>query len=115
MTKRKTDVPRRIKMSIKKGDRVIVISGRDRGKIGEVLRVMPKDNRLFVQGVHMVKRHNKPSVDTSGGIDEKEAPIHRSNVALVDPKNQKPTRIGYRHNAEGQKLRYSKASNEIID
>ncbi|MBC6443920.1 MAG: 50S ribosomal protein L24 [Alphaproteobacteria bacterium GM202ARS2] len=102
-------------MSIKKGDRVIVISGKDRGKIGEVLRVMPKENRVFVQGVQMVKRHNKPAVDTPGGIDEKEASIHRSNIALVDPKNNKPTRVGYRFNQQGQKLRYAKSSKEVMD
>ena len=103
------------KMSIKKGDKVIVISGRDRGKTGEVLRVMPKENRVFVQGVQMVKRHNRPSVDTQGGIDEKESSIHRSNIALVDPKTNKATRIGYRFNQQGQKMRYAKASKEIMD
>ena len=103
------------KMKIKKGDKVVVITGRDRGKNGEVLQVLPKEDRVLVQGVNMVQRHTKPSQTAAGGIVEKEAPIHISNVAHIDPKTDKPTRVGYRTTDDGRKLRYAKRSGEPID
>jgi large subunit ribosomal protein L24 len=100
---------------IKKGDKVIVRTGRDRGKSGEVLRVMPKENRLLVQGVNVVKRHQRPSMQSQGGIIEKEAPIHVSNVAVADPKDGKPTRVGFTHLEDGRKVRISRRTGEAID
>ena len=102
------------KLKIKKGDNVVVISGRDKGKRGQVLRVFPDENRLIVQGVHMVKRHQRQTMQAQGGIIEKEATIHVSNVAHIDPKTQKPTRIGYRMDGE-RKIRVARASGEAID
>lgn len=83
-------------MKIKKGDQVIVTTGRDKGKQGEVLRAMPKTNKVVVQGVNMVKRHTRPSQTNAGGIISKEAPIDVSNVALIDPETGKPTRVGFK-------------------
>ena len=103
------------KVRIKKGDKVVVLTGKDRGKTGEVLRVLPAENRVLVQGVNMVKRHTCPSMGNPGGIVEKEAPIHVSNVAYQDPKDQKPTRIGYRTLEDGRKVRFAKRSGELID
>jgi large subunit ribosomal protein L24 len=103
------------KFKIKKGDRVIVVSGRDRGKQGEVLRVERKEDRLIVQGVNMVKRHSRPSAGHPGGIIDKEAPIHISNVAHVDPSSNRPSRIGYRFLEDGRKVRFAKRSGELID
>ncbi len=100
---------------IRKGDRVIVIAGRDKGKIGEVLKVMPKENRAIVQGVNIVKRHQRPTADQPGGIVEKEAPIHISNLAHIDPKDHKPTRVGFKVLDDGRKVRYAKRSGEVID
>jgi large subunit ribosomal protein L24 len=100
---------------IRKGDRVQVLAGRDRGRRGEVLAVMPKDNRALVQGVNMVKRHQKPrGLNQPGGIQEKEAPIHLSNLALLDPSSDKPTRIGFRTLEDGKKVRVAKRSGEVI-
>ena len=103
------------KLKIKKGDKVIVISGRDRGKTGEVFEVMPQEGRLKVRGVNVVKRHTRPSATQQGGIVEMEAPIHVSNVAHVDPKSDKPTRIGFKFLADGRKVRFAKRSGEVID
>jgi large subunit ribosomal protein L24 len=103
------------KFKIKKGDKVIVVSGRDRGKQGEVLRVERKDDRLIVQGINMVKRHSRPSAGHPGGIIDKEAPIHISNVAHVDPSSNRPSRIGYRFLDDGRKVRFAKRSGELID
>ncbi|MEE8499113.1 MAG: 50S ribosomal protein L24 [Kiloniellales bacterium] len=103
------------KPKIKKGDKVIAITGRDKGKTGEVLRVDPKKNRVLVQGVNMVKRHQGPSQTNPGGIVEKEAPLHLSNVAHIDPKTDRPTRVGLRTEAGGRKVRYAKRSGEAID
>ena len=100
---------------IKKGDRVAVITGRDKGKSGEVLRVLRKDNRVLVQGVNVVKRHQGPTQMSAGGIIEKEAPVHISNVALIDPKSDRPTRVGYRLEEGGRKVRIAKRSGEAID
>ena len=103
------------KFRIKRGDRVVVISGRDRGRQGEVLRVLRKEDRLIVQGVNVVKRHQRPTAGHPGGIIDKEAAIHVSNVAHVDPTSSKPTRIGYRTLDDGRKVRFAKRSGEIID
>ena len=103
------------KLKIKKGDKVVVITGRDKGKTGEVKKVMPTENRVIVDGVNMVKRHTRPSAGDPGGIVEKEAAIHVSNVAYVDPKTDKPTRIGYKTLEDGRKVRYAKRSGEVID
>jgi len=103
------------KMKIKKGDQVIVRTGRDKGKTGEILRLFPKDNRALVQGVNMVKRHAQPSQTAAGGIIEKEAAIHVSNLAIVDPKDSLATRVGYKVLKDGRKVRYAKRSGEVID
>ncbi len=100
---------------IRKGDEVIVISGRDTGKKGSVLKVDPKRARILVQGVNMVKRHTRPSTAGPGGVIEKEASLHVSNVALIVPKLDKPTRIGMRVLENGRKVRYAKRSGEVID
>lgn len=100
---------------IRKGDEVIVISGRDKGKKGNVLKVMADDNRVLVQGVHMVKRHERQSQTQKGGIVEKEASIHVSNVALIDPDSGEATRVGFRSLEDGRKVRYAKRSGEVID
>jgi large subunit ribosomal protein L24 len=103
------------KLKIKKGDKVIVITGRDRGKTGEVFEVMPREGRVKVRGVNVVKRHMRQSATQQGGIVEMEAPIHVSNVAHVDPKTDKPTRIGFKFLADGRKVRFAKRSGEVID
>lgn len=101
---------------IRKGDTVQVLAGRDKGKRGEVIRVEPKENRAFVQGVNMVKRHEKPQgLNRPGGITEKEGPIDLSNLALLDPKSGKPTRVGFKVLEDGKKVRVAKASGEVID
>ena len=100
-------------MKIKKGDQVIVITGRDKGKTGEVIKSMPKENKVIVQGINLVKRHTKPTQESAGGIVTKEAPIHVSNVALIDPKDGKATRVGFKVE-NGQKVRVSKRSGEVI-
>ena len=103
------------KFKIKKGDKVVVRTGKDKGKTGEVLRVLRQDDRVLVQGVNMVKRHQRPSQVAPGGILEKEAPLHISNVGLVDLKTDLPTRVGYRIDDDGRKLRFAKRSGEPID
>lgn len=103
------------KMKIKKGDEVIVITGRDKGKRGSVLRVYPDKERVLVQGVNTVKRHTRPRPGQPGGIVEKELPIHVSNVAHIDPKTNKPTRVGYKIIEGGRKVRFARRSGEIID
>jgi large subunit ribosomal protein L24 len=100
---------------IKKGDRVAMITGRDKGKTGEVLRVLRKNNRVLVQGVNMVKRHQGPTQMNAGGIIEKEAAVHISNVALIDPKSDRPTRVGYRFEEGGRKVRIARRSGEAIE
>ena len=100
---------------IRKGDTVVVLTGRDKGKRGRVLKVLPKEDRLIVQGVHVVKRHMRPSQMQAGGIVEKEATIHVSNVALIDPRSNSPTRVGFRFLADSRKVRFAKASGEVID
>ena len=104
------------KLRIRKDDEVIVVSGRDRGKRGKVLRAYPAENRVLVEGVNVVKRHTKPSqLDPQGGIKEKEAPIHVSNVALIDPKTDGATRVGFKVLADGRKVRFAKRSGEVLD
>ncbi len=100
------------KMKIKKGDQVIIISGDDKGKTGEVLKAMPKENKVIVAGVNMVKRHTKPSQTSAGGIITKEAAIHVSNVAIVS--NGKPSKVGYK-NDKGTKVRVARKTGEVID
>jgi large subunit ribosomal protein L24 len=102
------------KLKIKKGDNVVVISGRDKGRTGQVLRVFPNENRLIVQGVHMARRHTKPRMGDPGGIVDKELTIHVSNVAHVDPQSGKPTRVGYKIMDDGRKVRVARRSGEMI-
>ena len=100
---------------IKKGDRVVVLAGKDKGRQGQVVRVLPKDNRVVVGGVNMVKRHTRPTqADPQGGIKNKEAALHISNVAFIDPKSGEPTRVGFRLE-DGKKVRVAKKSGEVID
>lgn len=100
---------------IRKGDRVIVLAGRDKGKKGEVLRVLTKEDRALVAGVNMVKRHQRPMAGKAGGIEDKEGPIHLSNLAIEDPKDGKPTRVGFKVLDGGRKVRVAKRSGEVID
>ena len=102
------------KMKIKKGDQVVVLSGDDKGKNGEVVKAMPKEGKVVVQGVNLVKRHQKPSQTNPGGIVTKEAPLHVSNVALVDAKSGKATKVGYKE-VNGKKVRVARKSGEVID
>jgi len=99
---------------IKKGDKVVVLTGRSKGQTGEVLKVMPKENRAIVQGVNLVKRHQRPSQVSEGGIVEKEATIDLSNIAILDPKDDKPTRVGFKE-VDGKKVRFAKRSGEALD
>ena len=103
-----------VKMKIKKGDKVVVLSGDDKGKTGEVIKAMPKEGKVVVQGINLVKRHTKPSQTNAGGIMTKEAPINVSNVAIVDPKSGKATKVGYKE-ANGKKVRFARKSGEVID
>jgi len=103
------------KYKIKKGDQVLVTTGRDKGKKGEVLKVHTGSNRVLVQGVNMIKRHERPSQGAAGGIVEKEATIHISNLAHIDPKDQKPTRVGFKVLEGGRKVRFAKRSGEVLD
>ena len=103
------------KLKIKKGDRVIVTAGRDKGKIGEVLKILTKDNRAVVQGINIFKRHQRPTQASAGGIVEKETAIHISNLSHIDPKDDKPTRVGYKFLEGGRKVRFARRSGEIID
>ena len=102
------------KLKIKKGDQVVVLSGDDKGKTGEVVKSMPKESKVVVQGINLVKRHTKPSQTTPGGIVTKEAPINVSNVAIVDPKSGKASKIGYKE-VNGNKVRVARKSGEVID
>ena len=104
-----------VKMKVKKGDRVVVITGRDKGKVGTVLRAIPTEARVVVEGVNMVKRHQRQTASAQGGIVEKEGTIHVSNVAHVDPKSNKPTRVGFKNLEDGRKVRVAKRSGEVID
>ena len=104
-----------VKFKIRKGDKVVVITGKEKGKSGEVLRVLREEARVLVQGVNMVKRHTRPSAGNPGGIIDKEAPVHVSNVAHIDPKSGKPTRVGYKVLDGGRKVRVARRSGEMID
>ena len=100
---------------IKKGDQVIVLSGRDRGKKGEVFHVSPKEGRALVRGVNLVRKHQRQSAQQEGGIVSKEASIHVSNLALEDPRDGKPTRVGFKTLDDGRKVRFAKRSGEVIE
>ena len=100
---------------IKKGDKVVVTTGRDKGRTGEVVQVMPKEERALVRGVNMVKRHQRQTMNQEGGIISKEAPVHLSNLAYADPKDGKPTRVGFKVLDDGRKVRFAKRSGELID
>ena len=100
---------------IKKGDKVVVLTGRDSGRTGDVVRVIPKEERALVRGFNMVKRHQRQTMNQEGGIIQKEAPIHLSNLALADPKDGKPTRVGFKILDDGRKVRFAKRSGDLID
>ncbi len=100
---------------VRKGDTVIVLTGRDKGMRGNVLKILPKQEKLIVQGVNMVRRHTKQTQTQTGGIVEKEATIHVSNVALIDPSTDNATRVGFRTLEDSRKVRFAKASGEVID
>jgi large subunit ribosomal protein L24 len=100
---------------IKKGDKVVILTGRDKGKTGEVFQVMPKETRALVRGVNLVKRHQKQTASQEAGIISKEAPVHLSNIALLDPKDGKPTRVGFKVLEDGRKVRVAKRSGDLID
>ena len=104
-----------VKLKIKKGDKVVVTTGRDKGKSGEVLAVFPTENRALVQGVNMVKRHQKQTAQSEGGIINREGKIAISNLAVADPKDGKPSRVGFKINDDGSKARVAKRSGEVID
>jgi len=103
------------KLKIKKGDHVVVITGKDKGKKGEVLKVIPSENRAIVKGIAMIRRHQKQTATQDGGIIAKEAAIHISNLALEDPKDGSPTRVGYKFLKDGRKVRFARRSGEVID
>jgi len=100
---------------IRKGDKVVVLSGKDKGRSGEVLRVIPKDETAIVRGINVVVRHQRQTQAQEGGLIRKEAPIHLSNIALADPKDGKPTRVGFQIQADGKKVRVAKRSGEVIN
>ncbi len=100
---------------IRKGDKVVVLTGRDKGRTGEVIEVRPTENRALVRGVNMVKRHQRQSANQEGGIISKEAPVHLSNLAVADPKDGKPTRIGFKVLTDGKKVRVAKRSGAEIN
>ncbi len=103
-----------IKLKIKKGDTVKVITGKNKGKVGDVIKVFPTENRVIVSGVNLVKKHTKPSQTSEGGIIQKELPIHVSNVSHVDPKTGEVTKVGYKTLKDGKKVRFARKSGEII-
>ena len=100
---------------IKKGDKVVVLAGKDKGRSGEVLSVAPKDGKAIVRGINLIRRHQKQTQSQEGGIITKEAPIHLSNIAMADPKDGKPTRVGFTFQKDGKKVRVAKRSGETID
>ena len=100
---------------IKKGDRVVVTTGRDKGRTGEVIQIMPAENRALVRGVNVVTRHQRQTAAQEGGIVRKEAPVHLSNLALQDPTTGKPTRVGFKTLDDGRKVRVARRSGETID
>ena len=102
-------------MNFKTGDKVVVIAGKDKGKEGKISHVLRAENRVVVEGVNVVKKHVKPNGQAAGSIVEVEAPIHASNVMIIDPKTKKPTRIGHSVNKDGKKIRVAKKSNSSLD
>ena len=100
---------------IKKGDKVVVLAGKDKGKTGEVVEVRPSEERAVVRGVNMVRRHTKQSAQSEGGIIAKEAAIQLSNIAIADPKDGKATRVGFKILDDGRKVRFAKRSGDVID
>ncbi len=101
---------------IKKGDKVVILAGKDKGKSGEVVKSMPRDSKVVVQGINIMTRHKKPSqTDPNGGLEKVEAPMHVSNVAIADPKDGKPTRVGFKMLDDGRKVRFAKRSGEVIN
>lgn len=102
------------KLKIKKGDKVVVIAGKDKGKTGEVTRVIPDENRVVVSGVNIMTKHAKPTQTSAGGLNRVEVPIQVSNVALVDPKTGGATKVGFKTLADGKKVRVAKKSGETI-
>jgi large subunit ribosomal protein L24 len=100
---------------IRKGDKVVVLAGKDKGRTGEVVKVMPKDDKAVVRGVNLIRRHQKQTQSQEGGIITKEAPIHLSNIAIADPKDGKPTRVGFQTQKDGKKVRVAKRSGEVIN
>jgi large subunit ribosomal protein L24 len=100
---------------IRKGDKVVVLTGKDRGRSGEVIKVMPAQERALVRGINMVTRHQRQTAAQEGGLVRKEAPIHLSNIAVADPDSGKPTRVGFKRLEDGRKVRFAKRSGETID
>ncbi len=100
---------------IRKGDKVVVLSGKDKGRNGEVLSVQPKEDTAIVRGINIVVRHQRQTQAQEGGLIRKEAPIHLSNIALADPKDGKPTRVGFKFEKDGKKVRFAKRSGETIN
>jgi large subunit ribosomal protein L24 len=103
------------KLKIKKGDNVVIITGKDKGKFGEVVSVFPKRSRVIVRGVNIAKRHTAQSQTSQGGIVDKELSMHISNVLHVDPKDKKGTKVGYKFLKDGRKVRFSKRSGDLVD
>jgi large subunit ribosomal protein L24 len=101
-------------LKIKKGDSVVVLTGRDKGKRGEVIEVRPKENRALVRGINVVRKHQRQTAKEEGGIISKEAAIQISNLAIEDPRDGKPTRVGFRLLDDGKKVRFAKRSGEVI-
>lgn len=102
------------KLKVKKGDQVVILTGKDKGKTGEIKQVLTEDRKVIVQGVNIKTKHRKPSQKGPGGIDKIEGPIHVSNVSLIDPKTKKPTRVGYKMVGD-RKVRVARRSGEVID
>ena len=100
---------------IRKGDKVVILTGKDKGRTGEVTQVKPKEGRAVVAGINMVRRHQKQTANQEGGIIAKEAPIDLSNLAVADPKDGKPTRVGFKILEDGRKVRFAKRSGDVID
>ena len=100
---------------IKKGDKVVILAGRDKGRTGEVVKVMPDENRALVRGLNMVRRHQRQTANQEGGIISKEAPLDLSNLAIADPKDGKATRVGFKILEDGRKVRFAKRSGDLID
>lgn len=101
---------KKMKLKVKKGDQVVILAGKNKGARGEILRVIRDDNKVVVQGVNMIKRHRKPTQTNAGGIVSEEAPIHVSNVSLIDPKSNKATKVGYKMDKDGTKVRIARKS-----